>query len=161
MNQLNKNIELAEKHCRDKGERLTQKRKLVLLALLDSQKAISAYGLVEYCKQHFDETVSAMSVYRILDFLQGQGLAHKLGLANKFVACSHVVCRYKHQISQFLICDQCQGVEEMNIDPLALEDLKAAIKETGFHLSSPQLEINGICNKCFSAENHAHKKTHI
>jgi Fe2+ or Zn2+ uptake regulation protein len=49
----------------------------------------------------------------------------------------------------------------MNIDPLALEDLKAAIKETGFHLSSPQLEINGICNKCFSAENHAHKKTHI
>ena len=51
MNQLNKNIELAEKHCQEKGERLTQKRKLVLLALLDSQKAISAYELVEYCKQ--------------------------------------------------------------------------------------------------------------
>ncbi len=61
MNQLNKNIELAEKHCQEKGERLTQKRKLVLLALLDSKKAISAYELVEYCKQQFNETVSAMA----------------------------------------------------------------------------------------------------
>lgn len=153
MNQLNKNIELAEKHCKEKGERLTQKRRLVLLALLDSKKAISAYELVEYCKQHYNETISAMSVYRILDFLQEQGLAHKLGLANKFVACSHVVCQYKHQISQFLICDQCQGVEEINIDPLALKDLQTLIKKTGFHLSSPQLEINGVCEKCFSAEN--------
>jgi Fur family zinc uptake transcriptional regulator len=161
MNQLNKNIELAEKHCQEKGERLTQKRKLVLLALLDSKKAISAYELVEYCKQQFNETVSAMSVYRILDFLQGLGLAHKLGLANKFVACSHVVCRYKHQMSQFLICDQCQGVEEINIDPLALEGLKTVIKKTGFHLSSPQLEINGICSKCFSTENDTNKKTQI
>lgn len=152
MNQLNKNIELAEKHCQEKGERLTQKRKLVLLALLDSKKAISAYELVEYCKQQFNETVSAMSVYRILGFLQEQGLAHKLGLANKFVACSHVVCRYKHQISQFLICDQCQSVEEINIDPLALVVLKTAIKDTGFHLESPQLEINGICDSCFSTE---------
>jgi Fur family zinc uptake transcriptional regulator len=48
MNQLNKNIELAEKHCQEKGERLTQKRKLVLLALLDSKKAMSAYELVKY-----------------------------------------------------------------------------------------------------------------
>ncbi len=137
MNQLNKNIELAEKHCREKKERLTQKRKLVLLALLNSKKAISAYELVKYCKKQFNETVSAMSVYRILDFLQRQGLAHKLCLANKFVACSHVVCRYKHQISQFLICDQCQGVEEINIDPSALEGLKAVIEKKRLSYKQP------------------------
>jgi len=159
MNQLNKNIELAEQHCQEKGERLTKKRKLILLVLLESKKAISAYEIVKYCKQQFNETISAMSVYRILGFLQEQGLAHKLGLANKFVACSHVVCKYKHQISQFLICDQCQRVEEINIDQLVLEDLHKVIKKTGFHLSSPQLEINGICNTCFSAENNSDKNT--
>jgi Fe2+ or Zn2+ uptake regulation protein len=39
--------------------------------------------------------------------------------------------------------------------------LKTVIKKTGFHLSSPQLEINGICSKCFSTENDTNKKTQI
>ncbi len=150
MSQFNKNIEIAEKHCQEKGKRLTKKRKMILRALLQSQKALSAYELVDYCKKYFSEIIPAMSVYRILDFLQDQGLAHRLESANKYVACSHIVCKQRHQYSQFLICDQCQRVEEINIDLLALGNLQTIINNTGFHLNSPQLEINGICNECFS-----------
>ena len=150
MNAFNKTIELAEKECQEKGERLTKKRKTILLALLQSQKAISAYELVDYCKKHFSETIPVMSIYRILDFLQSQGLAHRLDLANKYVACSHIACGHKHKLSQFLICDQCQRVEEIDIDQSTLQKLQSGINKTGFHLINPQLEINGICNKCFS-----------
>ncbi len=150
MDQLHKNIAVAEKYCQEKGERLTKKRKIVLMALLQSQKAISAYELVDYCKTAFDENVPAMSVYRILDFFKELGLAHKLSLANKYVACSHVVCEHKYELLQFLICDQCQRVEEVNIDAATVNNLQAAINKAGFQLNSPQLEINGICQQCLA-----------
>ena len=152
MNQLQTMIEHAEQHCQQQRVRLTAKRKCVLVGLLQSQKAMSAYELVDYCKTQLDQTIPAMSVYRILDFLQDQGLVHRLDLANKYVACSHASCSHNHELLQFLICDQCQSVEEINIDPSVLQNLQKTISQTGFHLSSPQLEINGICNKCFSSQ---------
>lgn len=154
MNQLNKDLEFAETHCKKRGKRLTKKRKIVLLVLLSSQKAISAYELVDCCKNKFNEIIPAMSVYRILDFLEGQGLAHKLSLVNKYVACSHIVCQHENNFSQFLICEKCQHVEEITIDLLAQESLQTVINKTGFHLNNPQLEINGVCDKCFSAQAH-------
>lgn len=151
MSLLSADIALAEKHCQQQGQRLTKKRKVVLLALLQSRKAISAYELVEYCKIHFNETITAMSVYRILDFLQMMKLAHKLNLANKYIACSHIVCEHSPEILQFLICEQCQHVEEISIDASTLKGIQAVINKTGFHLNTPQLEINGICNNCSSS----------
>jgi Fur family zinc uptake transcriptional regulator len=103
---------------------------------------------VDYCKAHLDEVIPVMSVYRILHFLQAQGLAHKLGVANKYVACSGVVCENQHELSQFLICNQCQRVEKINIDSSLVKRLQGAIHKTGFHLSSPQLELSGVCGNC-------------
>jgi len=146
--QLNKNIELSEKYCQEKGERLTKKRKLVLRILLSSQKAISAYELVDDCKKNYGEVISAMTVYRALEFLQSQGLAHRLELANKYVACSHIVCRHQHKPSQFLICNQCSRVEEVDVDVSMLKGLREVTNRTGFHLSDSPLELSGVCNKC-------------
>ena len=151
MNDLAHTIKLTEKHCQNKGIRLTKKRRLILLALFQTKRAISAYELVDYCKEHLNEVIPVMSVYRILDFLQAQGLAHRLGLANKYIACSHINCETQHGLSQFLICDRCQRVEEINIEPSTLNNLNGVIEENGFRLTSPQLEINGICDNCFSA----------
>ena len=147
-NQLNKNIELSEKYCQEKGERLTKKRKLVLRILLSSQKAISAYELVDDCKKNYGEIISAMTVYRTLEFLQAQGFAHRLELANKYVACSHMVCRHQHKPSQFLICNQCSRVEEVDVDVSMLKGLQEVTNKTGFHLSDSPLELSGVCNKC-------------
>jgi len=146
--QLNKNIEFSEKYCQEKGERLTKKRKLVLRTLLTSKKAISAYELVDDCKKHYNEIISAMTVYRALEFLQAQGLAHRLELANKYVACSHIVCQHQNKPSQFLICNQCSRVQEIDVDLSMLKGLREVTNKTGFHLSDSPLELNGVCNKC-------------
>ena len=92
-----------------------------------------------------------MSVYRMLDFLRVQGFVHRLESANKYVACTQINCKQTNKLSQFLICEQCQWVEEVSIPATTVEKLESAINKTGFHINNPQLEINGICSHCFSS----------
>lgn len=141
-------IDHAERHCKNNGSRLTQKRKQVLEGLLESEKALSAYELADYCSKRFDQSLPAMSVYRILSFLQQEQLVHKLNLANKYVACSHITCDHAHDVPQFLICNSCQKVKEISIDKSMIDNLQNNVREAGFHLSSPQLEMNCICDQC-------------
>ncbi len=144
-------IDHAERKCRNRGVRLTEKRKLVLAGLLVSDKALSAYELVDLCKQEFSKVIPAMTVYRILEFLQQQQLAHKLNLANKYVACCDIGCDHSHQVTQFLICGKCQRVKEINLGKLTQEELKHDVEEAGFQLVSPQLEINCVCDECINS----------
>ena len=145
---LQKVIRLAEAKCKTNNVRLTQKRKHILASLLSSEKALSAYDLIEHCTKSYDVTFPPMSVYRILDFLEQEQLVHKLSLANKYVACSHIACDHEHQVPQFLICNNCQRVKEIGIDKNIIESLQSNVQAAGFHLTSPQLEMNCICEQC-------------
>ncbi len=141
-------INHAEKNCKAHGSKLTNKRKQVLSGLLQSDRAMSAYELVDYCKETYGESPPPMSVYRILNFLQEEHLVHKLNLANKYIACAHITCDHDHGIPQFLICSDCQRVEEITVGKSTINTLKRKVEEAGFHLASPQLEINCLCNDC-------------
>jgi len=68
MNSVESIIQHAEQHCDLRGSRLTQKRKQILTGLVKSKKALSAYELIDFCKQEYGESLPAMSVYRILVF---------------------------------------------------------------------------------------------
>ena len=151
MADLEKVIEHAEKHCKANGARLTEKRKCVLSGLLLSEKALSAYELVEVCKKAFGESIPAMSVYRILDFLEQEHLVHKLNLANKYVACSHITCDHSHEIQQFLICSNCQKVKEISVSKSAIKAIESDVQEAGFQLVKPQIEVNCICDDCLAS----------
>ena len=109
---------------------------------------MSAYELVDYCKKEFGENLPPMSVYRILDFLEEEHLVHKLNLANKYIACAHITCGHEHGIPQFLICSNCQRVEEIRINKSTINTLKNNVEDAGFHLISPQLEMNCLCDSC-------------
>lgn len=141
-------IEHAENHCAAHGTKLTQKRKTVLLGLLHSEKALSAYELADYCRDELGEPLPQMSVYRILEFLESEQLVHKLKLANRFVACAHITCDHKHAVPQFLICEQCYRVSEIDIKKSTLRDIQNNVENAGFKLTSPQLELNCICDNC-------------
>jgi Fur family zinc uptake transcriptional regulator len=148
LNKVESVIEHAEQQCKAHGARLTSKRKRILSGLLQSEKALSAYELVDYCRTEYGESIPAMSVYRILDFLEEEQLVHKLKLANKYVACSHISCSHDHDVPQFLICRQCQKVKEISIDKTTMETLEHNVEKAGFHLVSPQLEMNCLCDSC-------------
>ena len=141
-------IDEAEQRCKEQGARLTTKRKQVLSGLLQTSSAMSAYELVDYCRDEFDQALPAMSVYRILDFLQDQHLVHKLKLANKYIACAHITCEHDHGVPQFLICGNCQRVEEISINKSTVNALRNSVEEAGFELVSPQIELSCLCEDC-------------
>ncbi len=149
MSKIKATLKHAEQHCQQQGVRLTNKRKQVLSSLLKSKKAMSAYEIADYCKAESGDAMPAMSVYRILDFLGEEYLVHKLSSNNKYVACSHIACDHGHDITQFLVCEQCQRVKEINVSHSMIEHLQDNVAEAGFHLLSPQLEMKCLCEQCF------------
>jgi|TARA_B100000745_G_scaffold37923_1_gene23425 Fur family zinc uptake transcriptional regulator len=148
MNDIVKTLAHAEQSCQSHGARLTDKRKAVLSGLLTSGKALSAYELVDYCRDELDTSIPAMSVYRILAFLEQENLVHKLHVTNKYVACSHISCEHAHEIPQFLICESCGNVKEIGIKKSLIDTLKDNVEQAGYHLKSPQLELHCLCQNC-------------
>ncbi|OBT14005.1 Fur family transcriptional regulator [Vibrio sp. UCD-FRSSP16_10] len=141
-------VEHATAKCKKNGGQLTVKRKQVLLCLTSSEKALSAYEVIDLYKEMFSENMSAMSVYRILDFLQEQGLVHRLQIANKYISCMHITCEHNHATAQFLICSKCFKVKEVSIDSAVIEELKQNVAKAGFVFASEQLEVNCLCEEC-------------
>lgn len=150
MNKVENTLSHAETQCKKNGARLTTKRKQVLSGLLSSGKALSAYELIDACKAEFGEALPAMSMYRILDFLQQEHLVHKLNIANKYVACSHITCSHEHAVPQFLICENCQSVKEIVIEKSIIDELNKNVGQAGYKLTSQQIEMNCVCDGCLN-----------
>ncbi|MGB0894314.1 MAG: Fur family transcriptional regulator [Parashewanella sp.] len=141
-------LERAEQKCKSNDARLTIKRKQLLAGLLHSEKAISAYELADYCTKQFQQKFPIMTTYRILAFLEKVSFVHKLQTSNKYVACSHIACEHEHLVPQFLICQQCGKVKEIHINKATIDELSQNVKQVGFSLISPQLEIRCLCDEC-------------
>lgn len=139
---------VAERSCRESGERFTEKRRNVLLCLVRSAAPLSAYEVVDVYKEMFDAVIPVMSVYRMLEFFLHKDLVHKLQSTNKYVACSHIACSHQHNLPQFLICDRCQRVQEIGIQADIIRSLRESVEPSGFLLNSQQLELHGVCGAC-------------
>ncbi|MBU2881581.1 transcriptional repressor [Psychrosphaera sp. B3R10] len=141
-------LEKAKTTCAEQGVKLTSKRENVLACIISSDEAVSPYELAEIYKENFGQSMPAMSVYRILDFLVELTLVHKLTSANKYIACSHISCSHSHRSPQFLICENCQSVMEVGIENSVMEQLKSSVERSGFVLTTQQIELKGLCKKC-------------
>lgn len=138
----------AKMECDRAGVKLTVKRQNILSVLLQSQGPLSAYDIVDRYREQFDESLPAMSVYRILDFLVANKLVHKLATTNQFLACAHISCDHRHEVPQFLICDHCHSVEEVGLRRTLVKELQDSVEKTGFLMANQQLELHGTCAAC-------------
>lgn len=145
---VDKRLIEAEKTCTQSGTRLTNKRKQVLLLLLRSEKPLSAYEISDQLKASIAVAIPPMSVYRMLDFLINENLVHKICSTGKYVACSHTGCSQPHPLAQFLICDACGSVQEVDTDKRIAASLEAGATEAGYALHRPQIELHCVCRGC-------------
>ena len=134
---------LAESLCDERGVRLTSQRKAVLELLLESEKPLSAYDLLDQLRQTLNKPAPP-TIYRALDFLLEQGLAHKLESIHAYVGCLHP--EHPHA-GQFLICGDCGEVAEVE-DKSLNESLDNAGKAIGFKTIHPVVELMGTCADC-------------
>lgn len=133
----------ADALCLERGVRLTPQRRTVLEILCASEKPLSAYEILDLMRET-TKSPAPPTVYRALDFLLEQGLAHKLESLHAFVGCSHP--EHPHS-SQFLICTDCGDVNEMENSAIE-QSLQSAEKATGFKTKRPVIELLGTCAEC-------------
>lgn len=145
---IDKVLLAAEKACARSGARLTHKRKQVLLSLLRCGRPLSAYEISDHLKDTFTHTIPPMSVYRMLDFLVHENLVHKLSSTGKYIVCSHINGGHSHPVAQFLICDICGHVHELDTNQETIAALEASATEAGYALQKPQLELHCVCQSC-------------
>jgi Fur family zinc uptake transcriptional regulator len=145
-------LERAAEICAGRGARLTSLRRDVLELILESRAPVGAYDLLDRLRARRGGGAPP-TVYRALEFLQEQGLVHRLERLSAFVGCAETLggppCHGHdhHTATQFLICRRCGRVIEIEDRALA-EALAAAALREGFALASATVEAEGECAAC-------------
>jgi Fur family transcriptional regulator, zinc uptake regulator len=115
----------------------------VYRALRAAQAPMTAYEVLDAVRPH---GISAPpTVYRALNGLIEEGLAHRLETINAFVAC--IEPHRHHDAAIFAICSDCGSIEEL-FDTAILKRLHARAAERSFKVKSTTIEMRGQCTDC-------------
>ncbi|MDJ0449176.1 Fur family transcriptional regulator [Methylocystis sp. JR02] len=127
---------------------LTPARRRALDILIEANRPVGAYEMIDLMASADGKRPAPVSVYRALAFLLDNGLAHRLESKNAFVVCGH--CHGAEEPVVFLICEECGEVKEATSPGLARE-LSALTSEAGFKARTRVVEIAGHCARCAGA----------
>ncbi len=136
---------LARARCEQRGERLTPLRIALLRLLLQQDRYVTAYELVDrMCEAR--RIVQPMTVYRVLDFLIAQGLVHRLDTVNGYFPVRDVSAGGRYMVA---ICTRCAKVRE--VDTTLLEGpLDDELGREGLTREAGVIEVRVICASCRS-----------
>lgn len=136
----------AQHVCEQEGERFTDLRRQVFELIWAEHKPVKAYDLLAALASK-RSGVAPPTVYRTLEFLQAQGLIHKLESLNAFMGCSHP--GKEHQ-GHFLICENCEEVRELEVSSFnqSVDEIEAAQR---FRVKRMTVELFGVCASCEAA----------
>ena len=133
-------LDIAERRVGEAGERLTPPRRRVLELLFESGQPVKAYDLMAAYQP--GAPAKPPTVYRALEFLERQGLVHRIQSLNAYVACR----RGEVHAAAFLICDCCGATSE--VEPAAAKAMTDLATAAGFALRAVTVEANGLCAAC-------------
>jgi Fur family transcriptional regulator, zinc uptake regulator len=136
-------LSVAEDTCNSRGVRLTKLRRRVLELVWSSHEPVKAYDILDILRDEHSGSAPP-TVYRALEFLQDEGMVHKIESLNAYVGCG---APDHNHASQFLICQSCGAAAEMNDTEIRnLIADKAA--DMGFKIDKETIEVKGICSQC-------------
>ena len=160
---VNERLMAAKEQCRASGARFTPLRQQIYQLVLEANKPVGAYDLITQLQQmrltepeaknpasakqknsQTPKNVAPPTVYRSLEFLLSEGLIHQLTSINAYVPCCHL--RAQHTAA-FLICAQCQRVQECSSLPVQ-EIMSFAQQDVGFMVERSVIELSGRCQAC-------------
>jgi Fur family zinc uptake transcriptional regulator len=131
----------AKALCTAQGVNLTPLREDVLTLVWQSHKPLGAYDILEALSKKENRRTAPPTVYRALEFLQAQGLVHRLATLNAYIGCCHPE---KPHSSQFLICGGCGITVEVH----NARDKHMVNQTHGFKIDSISIEAVGLCPTC-------------
>jgi len=129
---------------RERGYRITPQRMLILDALRDSDKHISAEEIYAQVHDEYPH-INISTVYRTLELLTSLGLATKTDLGEGRVRYHHAEKGQHHH----LVCENCGTIIDMD-ESFFLPLKNALLEKYQFKANISHLAIFGLCAKCQS-----------
>lgn len=150
-------LQTAKQICTEKQARFTPLRRTVYQLILESDKPLGAYDLIQSLQQDRQKQagekakmVAPPTIYRTLEFLLELGFIHQLTSINAFVPCCHP--RDEHN-AVFLLCNDCERVQEFS--GLPVQEIVGYVKnEVGFKVEQSVMELKGLCQTCSPVASH-------
>ena len=137
-------LETAEHYCNQAGLRLTALRRQVLAAVWADHRPVGAYEILGSLTEERGGKAQPPTVYRALEFLQEQGLVHRVESLNAYVGCESPEVDHR---GQFLLCRACGAAAEVT-DGDGLTLLEREAVAAGFEVERCTVEVTGLCPAC-------------
>jgi Fur family ferric uptake transcriptional regulator len=134
----------AESMMRETGARITRARVEVLAVLLAAERALSHHDVE--ARLSLVRAIDRVTVYRVLDWLSDQGLAHKIAGEDRIWR-YNAAERARSQSHAHFQCERCSAV-------ICLDDPHDGLRvrvPRGFVTREVALTVKGFCAKCVGA----------
>ena len=144
----------VQERCETNRVRLTNKHKQVLNVLLVANQALSDSELTKICNERFEGEITRTSIYFILKFLNELHIAYRLDTTNKNInrnIIRNIVCQHTNQLSEgrsliFVICVQCNGLNELFVFCVIMKDMCSLANTSHFEVIDSKIELKGVYN---------------
>lgn len=134
----------ARRLCQHRGVRLTALREKVLELVWQNHQPVGAYDILASLARVESRTAQPPTVYRALDFLQEQGLVHRISSINAYMGCPHPGEPHR---GCFLICEHCRTTLEVE-HPGINQAIQTCASDHGFAIKEAAIELTGLCTNC-------------
>jgi Fur family ferric uptake transcriptional regulator len=122
------------------GMNVTFARRHVFAALL-AQETQTMNELIQTCRE-----IDRVSVYRTIALFERLGIVVRRPIGWKYqIELSDAFHRHHHHLA----CSNCGQIVPLPADEVIENRLQAIAKSQGFYMDDHQLEIQGLCQKCF------------
>jgi Fur family ferric uptake transcriptional regulator len=141
-------LDAVVERLRERGERITYQRRLVIEALTALQTHVTLQDVCAYLQRTYaDVQLSETTIYRILQWLKDVGVVAQTDLGQSGVTYAWLSSPAHHH----LVCLQCGKV--MQIDDVLLEPLRQRLRTTHqFEARIDHMAIYGMCEACQEGE---------
>ncbi len=148
----------VQERCETHRVRLTNTHKQVLNVLLVANQALSDSELTKICNERFEGEITRTSIYFILKFLNELHIAYRFDTINRNInkninrnIIRNIVCQHTNQLSEgrsliFVICVQCNGLNELFVFCVIMKDMCSLANTSHFEVIDSKIELKGVYN---------------
>jgi Fur family peroxide stress response transcriptional regulator len=130
-----------EDRCRERGIRVTAQRLAVYRALAADTGHPTADAIHARLRQDMS-SLSHATVYRILEFLEDEGLVHRVSTTDGAARFDANIARHQHQVCR--VCGRMRDIQDQRLSLLRLPSPSTA----GFIPEELDIQIVGTCSNC-------------
>lgn len=131
------------KTIRNKGQRITKVRGIVVEIFINSVEPITAQDIL-LAMETMGMKVNKTTVYRELDFLQKIAIIKAIDFGDGLKRYELLQEGHHHHV----ICSKCRKVQDVVLKVDLDEEENKIQKDTGFKIQSHSLEFFGLCPDC-------------